>query len=71
MDEQTQREIKVILEWFEGRGLGMKLTDQLDGFYWADLTRLSDGGVVAPRYGRGDRPLMAARSAQRRYLEEQ
>lgn len=64
-----------VTEWFCERGFGVQFTadaDELgDRFFWADLTRLPSGRVVAPMYGRGPTEAAAALSARERFEVEQ
>jgi hypothetical protein len=57
--------------WFRDRGYGVVVEEDDAGTFWANLTRLSNGRVVAPLYGRGDTADDAALSAKRRYEIEQ
>jgi len=56
-------------EYFGARAFGLSFSAG-DGFVWADLTG-RDGGVVAPRYGRGEDEASAAASAVSRWRVEQ
>jgi hypothetical protein len=44
-----------VIQWFSERGFGVQFTAEDDEhgepFFWADLTRLPPGVVVAPMYG--------------------
>jgi hypothetical protein len=67
--------IKAVIEWFGERGFGVQFTADADGlgdrFFWADLTRMPSGRVVAPMYGRGSTEAAAAVSARERFGAEQ
>ena len=64
-----------ITGWFGQRGFGLHFTADHDEFgepfYWADLTHLSSGKVMAPMYGRGSTEVEAASSARHRFEVEQ
>jgi hypothetical protein len=64
-----------VIRWFSERGFGVQFTADDDEhgerFFWADLTILPSGGVVAPMYGRGETELAAARRAKERFEVEQ
>ncbi|MGI8662556.1 MAG: hypothetical protein ACR2LQ_05000 [Acidimicrobiales bacterium] len=68
-------ELKSMNEWFAERGFGVQFTpdddESGDRFFWADLTRLPSGRVVAPMYGRGATEVEAANSALKRFEVEQ
>lgn len=72
-DEESQ--LAEASAWFAQREFGLEFTIDDDEFgerfYWADLTRLPSGRVVAPMYGRGASKAEAARSAQSRFEIEQ
>lgn len=57
--------------WVRAKDLGLAVRMGDDGTYWASLTRLSDGQVVAPDYGHGQTPEAAVERARRRYEVEQ
>lgn len=57
--------------WFHERGFGVTVERDADRVYWAHLTRLPSGEVVAPDYGRGESAAEAVASAKRRYEVEQ
>ena len=63
-------EMAAIEQWFASKNFGVKYVTA-DVFTWAHLTRLRDGGVFAPKYGRGNTRIEAARSAKHRYEVEQ
>lgn len=64
-------ELDRIVEWFDGRGFGLRFSVEAGDVVWANLTRRASEDIVAPRYGRGDSSLSAARSARRRYEQEE
>jgi predicted RNase H-like HicB family nuclease len=61
----------LVEEWFRERGFGVVIEPADDGSYWASLTRLPSGRIVAPDYGHGESPEDAANSAKGRYEVEQ
>lgn len=69
------RDLNLLHEWFKARGFGVHFTSGVDEcgdrFFWANLTRLPSGRVVAPKYGRGATEVTAAHSAQERFKVEQ
>jgi len=71
----NNQELSEIAAWFADRGFGVRFTPDRDEdelpFFWADLTRLTSGQVVAPMFGRGTTELAAARRARARYESEQ
>ena len=64
-------ELAAIEQWLDGLGYGVMYTKNLWGPTWAHLTRLRNGVVFAPKYGRGNTRIEAARSAKHRYEVEQ
>jgi hypothetical protein len=65
-------ELEAILSWFADRGFGISFTeDEERGGFWADLTRLPSGRLVAPRYGRGEGRAASALDARRRFEVEE
>ncbi len=74
MDNQESQVAEAVV-WFAQREFGLEFTlddDEFgERFFWADLTRLPSGRVVAPKYGRGASEGEAARSAQSRFEIEQ
>jgi hypothetical protein len=64
-------ELAEIEQWFESLGYGIVYTKDHGGPTWANLTRPPGGRVGAPRYGRGNNRIEAARSAKHRYEVEQ
>ena len=71
----NRAELAEVAAWFAQREFGLEFTigddEYGERFYWADLTRLPSGRVVAPMYGRGVSEAEAARSAQSRFEVEQ
>jgi hypothetical protein len=63
-------DLEEIARWFEARGFELRLVRE-GAVRWAHLARLPAGNIVAPKYGRGDSDIGAARRAQQRYAEEQ
>jgi hypothetical protein len=63
-------EIAAVQAWFEARGLRLAMRED-DGVFWADLISLATELVLAPRYGRGESTLGAAKRAQERFGQEQ
>ena len=60
-----------IARWFAERGFELRFVREASALVWADLARLPAGNVVAPKYGRGESEISAARRAKQRYTEEQ
>ncbi len=71
MESESELDIDTIASWFRDRGFGMKLTGQDGDLVWVELTQLTSGDVVAPRFGRGSTALAAAQRAMERYQQEQ
>ena len=57
--------------YFAKRGFGLRTWQDAVGAWWADITAIDDGQVVAPQYGSGESADDAALRAQRRYHVEQ
>ena len=64
-----------VVGWFAARGFGLAFTvdedEYQDPFFWADLISLPSGRIAAPKYGRAQTEVLAARRAKERYEEEQ
>jgi hypothetical protein len=70
MPQDEAAEMELIQRWFEERGFRLEFERETADRIWADLQRLPSGRKVAPRYGRGDSELAAARRAKERYEQE-
>ena len=68
---KCDEEFGEIARWFSERGFELRFVREGSALVWADLARLPAGNVVAPKYGRGESEIGAARRAQQRYKEEQ
>ena len=71
---QDDAELRAVAGWLAERGLGMEFTADAalrERFFWAALTSLPSGRVIAPSYGSGSTRASAARSAQERFTAEQ
>ena len=64
-------ELDEIERWFAERGFGIRVWQEPGRGFWAELTGLPAGQVIAARYGSGDTELGAARRARERYEQEQ
>jgi hypothetical protein len=53
--------------WFADKGLGLRITRDPYGVFWADLVRHPSGELVAPQYGRGVSAADAAVQAGTRF----
>ena len=71
MNGEQNEDLELIQHWFEEQGFRLSIEREDEALYWADLIRLPSGRIVAPRYGRGNSKLAAARRAKERYAEEQ
>ena len=70
---QHDAELRAVVRWLAERGLGVEFTADAalcERFFWAALTSLPSGRVIAPSYGRGSCRASAARSAQERFTTE-
>jgi hypothetical protein len=66
MTSPDDSELDAISAWFTDRSFGLTFEHDAS-FSWAGLTRLPSGRLVAPKYGRGETPIDAARRAKQRY----
>jgi hypothetical protein len=71
MASSDDSKLRAVTEWFADRGFGLKLMQDEGNLFWADLTRLTDGQIVAPKFGHGETHLAAASRAKQRYEQEQ
>ena len=64
-------EYQGVVDWFGERAFGVVVRADEDEyeeeFFWADLTSLPSGWIVAPKYGRGKAAVLAVLSAKERY----
>jgi hypothetical protein len=60
-----------IIDWFAERGFALGPAYWDGEYYWVDVEAIPQGGIPWRRYGRGESELDAARSARRRFIEEQ
>lgn len=69
--DETVLRRRAVESWFRERGLGVETKRDADGSYWASLTSLPSGRVVAPDYGHGPTAVEAVESAKERHQKEQ
>lgn len=65
------KDLERVQRWLADKGLGLRISKDRYGVFWADLVRHPSGEVLAPRYCRGVSPADAAVRAGTRFLADQ